>query len=112
MAKTWGSHNGKAGLQAAHARRAREKPLSDRERVLAQGIVGGLSNTAAARKAGYGLGAPTAEILERPRVLKYINELRARAVERLDYTIDNLCARLEHIAYAALDDRQYAAAVS
>jgi len=33
-------------------------------------------------------------------------------VERLDYTIDNLCARLEHIAYAALDDRQYAAAVS
>jgi len=86
--------------------------LTDKERLLAQGIVGGLSNIAAARKAGYGNGSRTVEILAKPRILRYINQLRQGQVQRLDYSIDNLCARLEHIAFAALDDRQYAAAVS
>jgi hypothetical protein len=45
-------------------------------------------------------------------VILNLHELHRRQVERLDYSIDNLCARLEHIAYAAIDDRQYGAAVS
>lgn len=86
--------------------------LSEQERTLAHGVLGGLSHRAALRKAGYADSASAAEILGRPRMLAYLNEMRFRQVERLDYTIENLCARLEHIAFCALADGQYAPAVS
>lgn len=106
MKKTWGPHNAKA------AREARRGKISERERLFAQGIAGGLAQSAAVRKAGYGAGMSGAELMTRPQVAAYIRELRDKAVVRLDYSIDNLCARLEHIAFCAIDDRQYAAAVS
>lgn len=110
MKKTFGAHN----LAAARAARTgqRKEVLTDRERILAQGIAGGLSRAAAFRKAGYADGRPKDEVLGRPRLVRYLDELRKRQVERLDYSVENLCARLEHIAFSAIDDQQYAAAVS
>ena len=110
MKKTFGPHN----LKAAHAapKRPRSDALTDKERVLAQGLVGGLTKAAAFRKAGYATGVRQDEVLGRARLVRYLDELRKRQVERLDYSIENLCARLEHIAFAAMDDGQYAAAVS
>lgn len=96
----------------AQSRAKRANFLTDRERILADGVLSGLSQTAAMRKAGYATGASASEALNRPRVLKYLNKVRDRQVERLDYTIENLCARLEHIAFCALEDKQYAPAVS
>jgi hypothetical protein len=111
MAKVWGPS--KENLAAARAARTEKNAgISEREKILARGIVGGLSQKAAFAKAGYAAGVDRSEILQRPRVIHYLRELHDRQVERLDYSIDNLCARLEHIAYAAIDDRQYAAAVS
>lgn len=110
MKKTFGSHN----LAAARAARTgqRKEALTDKERVLVQGLAGGLSKAAAFRKAGYASGVRQDEVLGRARLVRYLDELRKRQVERLDYSIENLCARLEHIAFSAVDEGQYAAAVS
>lgn len=86
--------------------------LSERERTLAHGVLGGLSHKAAMRKAGYADSASASEVLGRPRMLAYMRVMHDRSVERLDYTIENLCARLEHIAFCAMADGQYAPAVS
>jgi hypothetical protein len=108
--KTWGAHNSPA------ARKLKQQPkdkLTDRERLLAHGIVGGLSRTAAYRKAGYATSILSkGDIETRPRFVRYLQQLRDRQVERLDYSIDNLCARLEFIAFSACDEKQYGAAVS
>ena len=110
MKKTFGPHN----LKAARAARTgqRKDQLTDKERLLAHGIVGGLAKTAAFRKAGYADGVIKDDILARPHLVRYIHALRAKQVERLDYSIENLCARLEYIAHAAIEESQFAAAVS
>jgi phage terminase small subunit len=98
---------------AARARAARGRgKLTDRERNVCLYLVGGMSQRAAFAKAGYADGIQESRVLTRPHVIRFIEELRDRAVKRFDYTIENLCARLEHIAFAAMQDRQYAAAVS
>jgi mitochondrial fission protein ELM1 len=107
----WGPHN-IAKARAARKRKTARDVLTDRERIVAQGIVGGMSQKAAFAKAGYAAGTNEMVVLTRPAVIRYIEELRERAVTRLDYTIENLCARLEHISYAALDAEEYAPAVS
>jgi len=108
--KTFGPHN-KPSRQAAVAKQ-RAAPLTDKERLLAQGLVQGLSMKAAYQKAGYSAVAVNADrITERPRFVKHLDELRKRQIERLDYSIDNLCARLEHIAEAALAKNQFGPAV-
>jgi len=114
MSKGWQSRRFTAEDQAKarFAARHKKQVMTERERIFTEGVVGGLSSKAALRKAGYGDGMHATEILERPQVIRYINELHKRAVSRLDYTIDNLCARLEHIAYAAMEEKQYAPAVS
>jgi len=86
--------------------------LTDRERNLCLYLVGGMTQRAAFAKAGYAAGMQESRVLTRPAVIRFIEELRERAVRRFDYTIENLCARLEHIAFSAMQDRQYAAAVS
>jgi len=108
MAK-WGKENARKGQIA---RKLRPPLLTERERIFAQGIVAGLSHVAAIRKAGYGSGTTAKDVLVRPQVVRYLAELRERQVTRLDYSIDNLCARLEYIAHAAVDEGQYAPAVA
>jgi hypothetical protein len=86
--------------------------VNDRERRFAQAIVGGLAPKVAMSKAGYSPKANPGSVLARHPVIRYIEELRDRQAKRLDYTVENLCARLEHIAWAALDEGQFAPAVS
>jgi hypothetical protein len=107
--KTWGAHNSPV---VRKLKRQPKDKLTDRERLLAHGIVGGLSRTAAYRKAGYAASAQSKDIETRPRFVRYVTQLRDRQVERLDYSVDNLCARLEYIAFSACDEKQYGAAVS
>lgn len=101
--KTWGPHNRPKNVP-------RPEKLTDREKRLAQGLVGGLSNAAALRKAGYAAGSFNC-VADKPHFVEYLAALRNREVERLDYTVDNLCARLEHIAFEATAHRQYGPAV-
>jgi Phage terminase, small subunit len=86
--------------------------LTDRERNVCQYLVGGMTQRAAFAKAGYAQGTAESRVLERPAVIRYIEELRERAITRFDYSIENLCARLEHIAYCALAAGEFAPAVS
>ena len=86
--------------------------LTERERNVCLYLVGGMTQKAAFAKAGYAASTQEGMVLTRPPVIRFIEELHERAVKRFDYTVENLCARLEHIAFAALEDRQYAAAVS
>lgn len=109
----WGPENvAKARAAKAKNRNKVRDVLTDRERIVAQGIVGGLTQRAAFAKAGYAAGTEEMRVLTRPAVIRYIEELRDRSVQRFDYTIENLCARLEHISYAALSEREYTAAIS
>jgi hypothetical protein len=102
--KTWGPHNLKRGPKT--------DKITDRERLLALGIAGGLTKKAALQKAGYASSqAGDDSILERPRFVRYLKYLRDRQVERLDYSIDNLCARLEYVHLEAVNARQFGAAV-
>jgi hypothetical protein len=108
--KTFGAHNKPHPQKAALKRRT--DPLTDKERLLAQGLVQGLSMKAAYQKAGYSAVAlNTDRITERPRFIRHLDELRKRQIERLAYSIDNLCARLEHIAEAAMAKNQFGPAV-
>jgi len=113
--KTWGPHNAPDMRTLREKKRAKINgdALTDRERKLAQGIVGGLSTKAALQKAGYASGslANADSVFTRPRFVRYLDELRKRQVERLDYSIDNLCARLERVYLEAMAHRQYAPAV-
>jgi len=104
---------------AARARAAKLKNrnkvrdrLTDRERNVCLYLVGGMTQRAAFAKAGYAEGTAEFRVLERPAVIQFIEELRERAITRFDYTIENLCARLEHIAFLAMAEREYAPAVS
>jgi hypothetical protein len=71
-----------------------------------------MSQRAAFAKAGYAVDTQEARVLTRPAVIRFIEELRERSVKRFDYTIENLCARLEHIAFMATAAGEYAPAVS
>jgi len=109
--KTWGPQN----KPTAQERKSKTfvRPLTDRERKLAQNLVGGMVKSAALKNAGYAasVAADPDNILTRPRFIKYIDELRKKQVERLDYSIDNLCARLEHVYLRALEKNQFGPAV-
>src|SRR4030095_6289190 len=85
---------------------------SDRERAVAQYLVGGMTQKAAFVKAGYSIGTDEYRVLTRPAVVRYIEEVRERAVTRFDYPSETLCARLEHISAAALASGEYAPAIS
>jgi hypothetical protein len=110
--KTWGPHNS-PGVRELRERKRRKDDLTDRERILAQGLVGGLTKKAALQKAGYASTAITDpdSVFTRPRFVRYLDHLRARQVERFDYSIDNLCARLERVYLEAMDKSQYGPAV-
>lgn len=103
--KTWGPHNLPKG--------PRQQALTDRERKLAHGLTAGLTKKAALMKAGYAGNALTDadSVFNRPRFVRYLKTMRDRQVERLDYSIDNLCARLEFVHLEAMQARQYGAAV-
>jgi len=110
MTKTFGPHNRPSRQKAALKKRT--DPLTDKERLLAQGLVQGLSRKAAYQKAGYSAVAVSNDTVEeRPRFIRHLDELRKRQIERLDYSIDNLCARLEHICIAAMEKNQFGPAV-
>lgn len=105
--KTWGPHNKPQG------KRPPKDTLNDRERKLAQGLVSGLTMKAALQKAGYASSvlASADSVITRPRFVRYVDDLRKRQVERLDYSIDNLCARLERVYFEAMEKSQYGPAV-
>jgi hypothetical protein len=105
--KTFGPHNKPQG------KRGPKDSLTDKERKLAQGLVGGLTMKAALQKAGYASSVLSSadSVLNRPRFVRYIDGLRTRQVERLDYSIDNLCARLERVYFEAMEKSQYGPAV-
>jgi len=113
--KTWGPHNSPSmkALRDKRVAKIRSDDLTDRERKLAQGIVGGLTLKAALQKAGYSANtlATADSVLSRPRFVRYVDHLRKYQVERLDYSIDNLCARLERVYIEAMDKYQYGPAV-
>ena len=113
MKKTWGPHNSPGTRELREKKRAKADVLSDRERNLALGMVGGLSLKAALQKAGYASSQLSVadSILTKPRFVRYIDELRKKQVERLDYSIDNLCARLERVYLEAMEKSQYGPAV-
>lgn len=81
---------------------------------MCRGIVEGLSVTEAFKRAGYSEASSLqkSEVLARPRVIRYIEELRERILQKFDYTIEALCNELRSIAEAAKLDGQYAPAVS
>lgn len=107
---TWGPHN---GAVARGRQRTKKEVLGDRERTLAHALLGGMSRTAAFRKAGYANStvADADSILNRPHFVRYMAAARLRQVERLDYSVDNLCARLEHVYFEALALGQTGSAV-
>jgi hypothetical protein len=51
------------------------------------------------RSAASALSNPDS-VLNCPRFVRYLEWMRNRQVERLDYSIDNLCARLERVYLA------------
>lgn len=109
--KTWGAHNKPSGQVRKLKKRA--QPLTDREKLLAHGLIGGMTTSAALKRAGYSpsYSADPDNIMLRPRFVRYMDEMRKKQVERLDYSIDNLCARLEHTYLAAMEKNQFGAAV-
>jgi hypothetical protein len=109
--RTWGPHNG--GLGRSRARAPKKEMMTDRERKLAHSLLGGMSRTAAFRKSGYPTmsGSDADSILNRPHFVRYMAAARLRQVERLDYSIENLCARLEHVYFEALALGQTGSAV-
>jgi len=112
--KTWGPHNAPDMRELREKKkRAKQDVLTDRERALALGMVGGLSLKAALQKAGYASSQLSVadSILSRPRFIRYVDALRRKQVERLDYSIDNLCARLERVYMEAMEKSQYGPAV-
>jgi hypothetical protein len=111
--KEWGRHNAPSPRELREKKRAKKRDLTDREKNLALGLVGGLTMKAALQKAGYASSTlSTADsILNRPSFVRYIDHMRKRQVERLDYSIDNLCARLERVYMEAMERNQYGPAV-
>lgn len=81
---------------------------------MCRGIVEGLTITEAFKRAGYSETSSLQknEVLARPRVILYIEELRERILQKFDHTIEALCERLDKIAAAAMLDGQYVPAVS
>lgn len=112
MKKTFGAHNAPSMRELREKKRAKQDVLSDREMKLAQNLVGGMTRKAAFQKAGYAGSAVGEDTIEtRPRFVRYIDALRRKQVERLDYSIDNLCARLERVYLEAMEKSQYGPAV-
>lgn len=112
MKKTFGPHNAHSTRELRARKREKHDVLSDRERLLAQNIVGGMTRKAAFQKAGYAGSAAGEDTIDtKPRFVRYIDELRKKQVERLDYSIDNLCARLERVYLEAMEKSQYGPAV-
>ena len=112
--KTWGAHNAPDMRTLREKKRAKATgdQLTDRERILAQSLVGGMTRKAAFQKAGYAAVAVGEDnVTTRPRFVRYVDQLRKKQVERLDYSIDNLCARLERVYMEAMDKNQFGAAV-
>jgi hypothetical protein len=111
MTKTWGPHNGSMARSKRLA--PKKEQLSERERKLAHGLLGGLSRKAAFQKAGYSASAASDpdSVLNRPHFVRYMKAAHQRQVDRLDYTVENLAARLEHVYYEALALGQPGAAV-
>jgi hypothetical protein len=114
MKKTWGPHNAPDMRTLREKKRAKATgdQLTDRERVLAQNLVGGMTRKAAFQKAGYAaVSVGEDNVTTKPRFIRYIDQLRRKQVERLDYSIDNLCARLERVYIEAMEKSQYGPAV-
>jgi len=112
MKKTWGPHNSPGMKELRAKKREKADVLSDRERSLAQNLVGGMTRKAAFQKAGYAAVSAGEDVITgKPRFVRYIDALRKKQVERLDYSIDNLCARLERVYLEAMEKSQYGPAV-
>jgi len=112
MKKTFGAHNAPPMRELREKKRAKHDVLSDREMKLAQNLVGGMTRKAAFQKAGYAAVSVGDDSIEsKPRFVRYIDALRRKQVERLDYSIDNLCARLERVYLEAMEKSQYGPAV-
>ena len=97
----------------AKARAPRKRKLTPKERKLAINLVRGLPKTQALKKAGYSdrpAGDPDS-IFQRPHFVRFMKELQDRQIKRLDYSVDNLCARLEFVYIEAISHRQYGPAV-
>jgi hypothetical protein len=110
--KTWGPHNSPGMRELREKKRAKAGVLSDREMKLAQNLVGGMTRKAAFQKAGYAaVSVGDDNITGKPRFVRYLDQLRRKQVERLDYSIDNLCARLERVYLEAMEKSQYGPAV-
>ena len=112
--KTFGPHNAPDMRTLREKKRAKATgdQLTDRERILAQSLVGGMTRKAAFQKAGYAAVAVGDDpITAKPRFIRYVDQLRKKQVERLDYSIDNLCARLERVYMEAMEKSQYGPAV-
>jgi hypothetical protein len=112
--KTWGPHNAPDMRTLREKKRAKatSDQLTDRERILAQSLVGGMTRKAAFQKAGYAAVAAGEDTIDtKPRFVRYVDQLRRKQVERLDYSIDNLCARLERVYLEAMEKSQYGPAV-
>jgi hypothetical protein len=112
MKKTFGAHNAPSMRELREKKRAKADILSDREMKLAQNLVGGMTRKAAFQKAGYAAASAGEDTIDtKPRFVRYLDSLRRKQVERLDYSIDNLCARLERVYMEAMEKSQYGPAV-
>ena len=111
--KTWGRHNAPSPAELREAKKEAKKVLTDKEKALAHGIVGGLTLKAAFQKAGYAASMQGDDrVLNRPHFVRYLDQMRKRQVDRLDYSVDNLCARLERIYLEAMERFQFGAAAN
>lgn len=109
MAK-WGPEN------LAKARAPRKQKLTPKERKLAINLVQGMPKTQAMQKAGFSGRVNVKEgdpdsVFQRPHFVKFMRELQDRQIKRLDYSVDNLCARLEFVYLEAIQRHQYGPAV-
>lgn len=113
--RQWTAKDRQKGLEANRKRQLADADVcTDRERALARGLVEGLSKAEAFRRAGYsGLSSTQVnDVLARPRVILYIEELRERIVKKFEHTVESLCDTLRMIADRAMADGQFAPAVS
>jgi phage terminase small subunit len=82
--------------------------LSPRERLFAHCVVlPGISQTEAARQAGYGgqddtLSSQATRLIRRPKVAALVEQLRAKQTSKIDSKAQKILDELEHLALARL----------
>lgn len=81
--------------------------------LFAQGVAKGLSATDAYEKAGYKPHRPSASrLLTNANVAQRVEELQAKAVKKVEVTVESLANELEEARSLALGEKQSSAAVS